>query len=599
MIRRTAPTRAVTPNTAGLCARPPRYGLLALAICSLAGAPAVFAAPVGPKPKIAVFSGPTATIQNNKPLITSNKAREQYGLPPLKDEWGEVKADWPRYQRLAAPVTVYVEMYTAHPLEGDVKELYAPPDGYVNAKGEFSKEKHGADDKPVYVVTLKPEDGLYALPYMGRQANGQAWEGVATKPGAPFSQSRQTFVPDGSRIFEEIERNGGDIYAKADYDFYRAVPAGGYTKGLPASKRTDVGKGDIPPEKLGEDFFSYGPYAASQPRNKLARAANFVQKALDSGKYAGALWLEGSPTVEDTSYWLNLVVDTKLPIALNSAHRNRGLVSADGDGNILNSIDYILSGVWADETGKDKIGAVMVQDEMMYAAREVEKGDAHPGGYVATGGYGGIMGAMTAGPYITYMPTRKHTWKSDVRVTLLQDKIDGVLRKGGKFKTVSVDIKNADGELLESAIPRVNIVKGDVWYDDSGAPNPAGEKGIAGNIEMLLEKYPLAGIVGEGTAPYSSMSKSQDLALEKAVLSGVPVVKTARGDASGLVRVNRNNLFIEGNNLVTTKARLLLTAAIMKFGPMPHAADPDHPKPEEIAAIKKKIELYQAVFETH
>ena len=32
------------------------------------------------KPRIAVFSGPTATIQNTEPLVTSNKARDQYGL---------------------------------------------------------------------------------------------------------------------------------------------------------------------------------------------------------------------------------------------------------------------------------------------------------------------------------------------------------------------------------------------------------------------------------------------------------------------------------------------------------------------------------------
>ena len=31
-----------------------------------------------------------------------------------------------------------------------------------------------------------------------------------------------------------------------------------------------------------------------------------------------------------------------------------------------------------------------------------------------------------------------------------------------------------------------------------------------------------------------------------------------------MVRVNPNNVFIEGNNLTATKARLLLTAAIMK-----------------------------------
>src|SRR5436190_13713224 len=248
-------------------------------------ATAAFAADA--KPRIAVFSGPTSTIQNNEPLITSNKAREQYGLPLKKDAQGHALMDWPRYQRIAAPATVYIEMFTAHPLESDVKELYAAPDGYVNAGGEFSKEKKNATDKPVYAVTLKPEDGLYALPYMGRQADGQPWESVATKPGAPFSQSRQTFVPNASRIFEEIERNGGGIEAKADYDFYRAVPSGGYTKGLPAAQRTDVGEGDIAPEKLGTDFFAYGPYAASQTRPMLARAANFVQKALSSGQYAG------------------------------------------------------------------------------------------------------------------------------------------------------------------------------------------------------------------------------------------------------------------------------------------------------------------------
>lgn len=551
------------------------------------------------KPKIAVFSGPTATIQNNHPLITSNKAREQYGLPLRKDEWGKPVTDWPRYQRLAAPVTVYVEMFTAHPLESDVKELYAAPDGYVSASGEFSKEKKSPADKPVYAVTLKPEDGLYALPYMGRQANGQAWDSTATRPGAPFTEARQTFVPNASRIFEEIERNGGEIYTKADYDFYRAVPAGGYTKGLPAAQRTDVGTGDIAPEKLGTDFFSYGPYNASQTRPMLARAVNFVQKAMASGQYAGALWLEGSPSIEDTSYWLNLMVDTTLPITANSAHRNRGVISADGDGNILSSIDFILSKVWAGEDGKDRLGAVMVQDEVIYSTREIVKGDAHPGGYVATGGYGGVYGSMTAGPYITNVPTRKHTWTSDVRVTVLPNQIQGLLRQDGKFKTVPVDIKNAAGELLPTAIPKVAIVKGDVWYDDSGQANPAGEKGIVGSIDMLLEKYPLAGIVGEGLSPYSSMSASQDKALEKAVLSGLPVVKTSRGDVHGFVRVNGSNLFIEGNNLIATKARLLLTAAIMKFGPLPHAADPEHPTPEELAAIKQKVALYQGVFQTH
>lgn len=587
---------------------PPRtlrpLSLLSLAIAlTLSASPQILHAAdvpaIADKPRIAVFSGPTATIQNNKPLITSNKAREKHGLPLRKDQWGTVMTDWPRYQRLAAPVTVYVEAYTAHPLESDVKELYAAPDGYINAQGKFSKKKTSDKDKPVYEVTLKPEDGLYALPYMARQANGQPWEGVATETGAPFSQARQTFVPDASRIFEEIERNGGEIKTKASYDFYRAVPAGGYTKGLKVELRTDVGVGDIAPEKLGEDFFQYGPYAAAPPRSRMARSVNYVQKALSSGKYAGALWLEGSPSVEDTSYWLSLLVDTTLPITANSAHRNRGEISPDGDGNILQSVNYIVSKVWADDQGRNQMGTVLVQDEIIYSAREIEKGDAHPGGYVATGGYGGIFGSMTAGAYLTNIPTRKHTWKSDVRITQLPDTQNGQLKKNGIIENVVVPIKNELGELLPTAIPKVSILKGDTWFDDDGGTNPANELGIKANIEQLLTQYPLAGLVGEGTAPYSSLSASQDKALEQAALNGLPVVKTARGDASGLVTVNPNNLFIEGNNLTTTKARLLLTAAIMKFGPLPHAADPAKPTAEELSAIKQKIAAYQVIFQTH
>ena len=62
----------------------------------------------------------------------------------------------------------------------------------------------------MYEVTLRPEDGLYPLPYMARQANGQAWEGDGITPEAPAEQCRQPFYPDASRLFEEIDRLGID-----------------------------------------------------------------------------------------------------------------------------------------------------------------------------------------------------------------------------------------------------------------------------------------------------------------------------------------------------------------------------------------------------
>jgi hypothetical protein len=70
--------------------------------------------------RIAHLSGDQATIQNTPPLVTSSKARARDGLHPLQGE----RFDALRPQRLAASVIVYVEQFSAHPLERDAHELY-------------------------------------------------------------------------------------------------------------------------------------------------------------------------------------------------------------------------------------------------------------------------------------------------------------------------------------------------------------------------------------------------------------------------------------------------------------------------------------------
>src|ERR1700722_14406277 len=182
------------------------------------------------KIRIAHLAGPTATIQNTPLLVTSNKARKKRGLPLLKDVDGApVRHDALRPERLAAPVKVYVEQFSAHPLESDVADLYGPPDGYIGADGVFREHRQNASDKPVYEIELKPDDGLYPLPYMATQADGSAWEEECTAPGAVTG--RQGFFPDGSRSFEEIDRLsiGADGTASllssiATGDFYRGCP---------------------------------------------------------------------------------------------------------------------------------------------------------------------------------------------------------------------------------------------------------------------------------------------------------------------------------------------------------------------------------------
>ena len=74
------------------------------------------------KLRIAHLSGPNATIQNTPPLVTSNKARQRFNLPLLTNpDGGPSKFDALRAQRLAAPVKVYVEQFSAHPLERDAQ----------------------------------------------------------------------------------------------------------------------------------------------------------------------------------------------------------------------------------------------------------------------------------------------------------------------------------------------------------------------------------------------------------------------------------------------------------------------------------------------
>lgn len=560
-----------------------------------------------PRPRIAHLAGSNATIQNSPPLVTSNKARQKYGLPPLTaPDGGALRFDVLRPQRLAAPVTVYVEQFSAHPLERDAAELYGPPDGYLDAAGAFNRERRGPDDRPVYEITLRPEDGVYPLPYMARQADGGPWEEDCAHPMAPPSLARQPFYPDGARLFEEIDRLGvGDkgfgnlVSGRAEIDFYRVVPSAGYTKGLAARLRTDVGEGDIAPEARGRDFFPYRPYhlGPAPPRPALGRIANAVQRVLGTGRYAGAIWTQGSPRIEETVYWLNLLVDTPLPICGNASQRPHGQIGNEGDKNIVDSVEYILSRVWADEAGRDRAGVVLVQDQQVFAARDVQKADARPGGYVATGGHGGLVGAVGwEGPAVlTYLPATRHTHRSAVNVTRLPAEVRGRLRSG----ETRVAVKDANGELLEAAIPKVTIVKDGNYTVDDFDDDASREVDLLAQIDRNLAVHPLAGFVVEGLAPYGRLTSAvRTRVMRRAAFSGLPVVLVGRGNAEGFVPPPPAP-FIGGRNLTATKARLLLMACLMKLGSTPAAADPDRPTASEVAAVQEKIRAFQDVFDTH
>ncbi|GAA2234031.1 hypothetical protein N1031_09350 [Herbiconiux moechotypicola] len=550
--------------------------------------------------RVVIFSGPRATIQNSAALRTSQSVRRARGLSGADDTQPESL----RSQHLAAPVTAYVAAFSAHPLERDSAELYGPVDGWLDpATGEFS-ETEIAGGTAVYKVTLDPADGPFPLPYAATQANGEPWNGPFDDNGT----ARQLFYPDASRIVNEIDHFGLDGYGAnnlmgelADFDFVRAAPSGGYTKGQAAADRTDTPTpagfrgepGDLAPEVLGENFFPYMPMRQEPALPTLATLTNIVYETLASGDYDGAIWLEGSPTTEETVYWFNLLIPTRRPLIGNCSQYGHGVFGNDGDHNLVQSTAYIASRVWADENGDDRVGTVMIQNGQVFTSREVMKADARPGGYVAWGGHGGIVGNTVEDPVLQFVPVAKHTHTSALTLDRLPASVTGL--HGEPVTTLS-----EKGHLLPEAMPKVTVARYVNYGQDDFSDSADSEVEILARIEKNLRDHPLAGIVAEGSAPYGGVYESMRAALLQAVFRGMPVVSVGRGGGGyAFAMATLGGLLIRGSNLSAPKARILLMAALLKFGALPVPADPDAPTEAELAAIRSKVAEYQTVFDTH
>ena len=110
---------------------------------------------------------------------------------------------------------------------------------------------------------------------------------------------------------------------------------------------------------------------------------------------------------------------------------------------------------------------MIIQEEQIFYSRDVQKGDARPGGYVTTGGHGGILGNISPrGPVLVFLPARCHTYLSQVNVGRLPAPRSWASSGAAARSAVPVAVKNAQGELLGEAIPQVTIVKSGNYHAD-------------------------------------------------------------------------------------------------------------------------------------
>jgi L-asparaginase len=88
----------------------------------------------------------------------------------------------------------------------------------------------------------------------------------------------------------------------------------------------------------------------------------------------GVVVTQGTDTLEETSFLLDLLLDLEIPVIVTAAMRNPSLTSPDGPGNLLAAV-RVAADPWVQKNAK-ALGVLAVMLDEVYAAADVAK--VHP-----------------------------------------------------------------------------------------------------------------------------------------------------------------------------------------------------------------------------
>ncbi|CCF81175.1 L-asparaginase [Helicobacter bizzozeronii CCUG 35545] len=245
---------------------------------------------------------------------------------------------------------------------------------------------------------------------------------------------------------------------------------------------------------------------------KLARRVSALLKRSDVD---GIVITHGTDTLEESAYFLDLLIKSNKPIVLVGAMRNASSLSADGPLNLYNAIHVAMS---PQARGK---GVLVVMDDAIHAAREVSKMNTTNTDAFQSPNTGKI-GMVLYGQVHFYMQSlRRHTLQSAFDI----DKI--------------------------RSLPRVDIL----YAHPNDHPD----------LVQDLIQHGSQGIIYAGMGNgnlYPSVLKALSLAVQK----GVVVVRSSRVP-SGMISVpgevdDKKYGFLSGDDLNAPKARVLLMLAL-------------------------------------
>src|SRR5215510_10787783 len=248
------------------------------------------------------------------------------------------------------------------------------------------------------------------------------------------------------------------------------------------------------------------------------KLADRVNALLAQSDVDGIVITHGTDTIEETAYFLNLVVKSRKPVVIVGAMRPSTAISADGPINLYNAV--ILAGS-PEAVGK---GVLVVLNDQINGAREVTKTNTANTDTFRSWELG-FMGYMQGNkPYFYRQSTRRHTADSE-------------------FDVSSLD-----------TLPQVDIVYG-----------------YANMNRVAVDAFVAAGargIVHAGVGDGSLARPAVEPALVEAHKKGVVIVRSSRV-GNGIVARNGEAKddeldFVVSDTLNPQKARILLMLALTK-----------------------------------
>ena len=247
---------------------------------------------------------------------------------------------------------------------------------------------------------------------------------------------------------------------------------------------------------------------------KLAKRVN---ESLASADVDGVLITHGTDTLEETSYFLTLVVKSDKPVVMVGSMRPATAISADGPGNIYNGV-----AVAADPRAKGRGTLVSLNDEFHYA-RNVVKTDTTS---VQT------FKSVNRGP-AGLVHTGKVQW----------------------FEPMDKKVGSATGFSVDglAKLPRVDVI-----YAHANMSADLIDAAVRNGAQGIV----VAG-VGDGNMTTPALE-----ALEKVAKTGVVVVRSTRLPEGVVLRNNEVNDdkmgFVASGELNPAKSRVLLQLALTK-----------------------------------